>query len=166
VKNYPRRRYSSIPFCCVTFEVFTAVTVNAVSWYIAPCRSCYSRGFGGKCRLHFQGRNNQRARNNVSSFSEMLFRARSTWCHMPEGGILRITSRLVYSLESKLRERPVPLGTCCIEIVQQLKLWRGNVRSQATRLRYVLNWSLMASAKMTRRRKTAENWCLLGRSAV
>jgi hypothetical protein len=34
-----------------------AVTVKyAVSWDVAPCRSCVNRRFGGKYRLHLQGR--------------------------------------------------------------------------------------------------------------
>jgi hypothetical protein len=37
--------------------VFTAVTLkNAVFWDVTPCRSCVNRCFGGKYRLHLQGR--------------------------------------------------------------------------------------------------------------
>jgi hypothetical protein len=42
-----------------------AVTMkNAVFWDVAQCRHCVSRRFGGKYRLHLQGRNkNLRARD-------------------------------------------------------------------------------------------------------
>jgi hypothetical protein len=51
----------------VRFEVFTAVTVkNAVFWYVAPCRSCVERRFGGTYRLHLQGRKIRERGTNVS----------------------------------------------------------------------------------------------------
>jgi hypothetical protein len=41
----------------VRFEAFTAVTMkNVVFWDVALCRSCVNRRFGGKHRLHLQGR--------------------------------------------------------------------------------------------------------------
>jgi hypothetical protein len=41
----------------VRFEVFTAVTMkNVVFWDVTPCRACVNRSFGGRYRLHFQGR--------------------------------------------------------------------------------------------------------------
>jgi hypothetical protein len=41
----------------VGFEVFTTVTMkNDVFWYVAPCRSCVNRRFGGMYRLHLQCR--------------------------------------------------------------------------------------------------------------
>jgi hypothetical protein len=49
-------------FCCVGFEVFTAVTMkNAVFWDVAPCGFIINRRFEGTCRLHLQDR-----RNNAS----------------------------------------------------------------------------------------------------
>jgi hypothetical protein len=39
----------------VWFEVFTAVTMNAVFWDVAPCRYCVNGCFGGTYRLHLQG---------------------------------------------------------------------------------------------------------------
>jgi hypothetical protein len=49
---------SSSKYSCIGFEVFTALTIkNAVFWDVAPCRSCeLTRRFGGKYRLHLQGR--------------------------------------------------------------------------------------------------------------
>jgi hypothetical protein len=41
----------------VRFEVFTVVTMkNAVLWDVVPCRYCINGSFGGKYRLHLQGR--------------------------------------------------------------------------------------------------------------
>jgi hypothetical protein len=47
---------------------------NAVFWDVAPCRSCVSWRFGGTFRLHLQGRK--------------IRERGSTWCHIPEDGIL------------------------------------------------------------------------------
>jgi hypothetical protein len=42
---------------CVRFEVFTAVTTKkAVFWDVTPCSSGVNRRFGGRYRLHLQGR--------------------------------------------------------------------------------------------------------------
>jgi hypothetical protein len=43
-----RLRERTEPYSCrVRFEVFTAVTMkNGVFWYVTPCGSCKSRGFG------------------------------------------------------------------------------------------------------------------------
>jgi hypothetical protein len=51
----------------VKFEVFTAVTItNVVFCDATSCGSCKNR-FRGTYRLHYEGENNQRSRNNVSS---------------------------------------------------------------------------------------------------
>jgi hypothetical protein len=52
----------------VRTEVFTAVTMmTAVFWAVTPRGSCENRRFGVTYRLYHQGKNSQRARNNVSS---------------------------------------------------------------------------------------------------
>jgi hypothetical protein len=52
----------------VRIEVFTAVTVkNAVVWKVTPLGIYKNWRFGGTHHLHFQGGNNQGARNNVTS---------------------------------------------------------------------------------------------------
>jgi hypothetical protein len=41
----------------VGFEVLTEVIMkNAVFWDVAPCGFIINRHFGGKCRLHLQGK--------------------------------------------------------------------------------------------------------------
>jgi hypothetical protein len=51
------RNSDHLSYSCVTFEVFTSVTMkNAVFWDMGPCRSCVNRRFGGTYRLHLQGR--------------------------------------------------------------------------------------------------------------
>jgi hypothetical protein len=52
----------------VGFEVFTAVTMkNAVFWGVAPGRfGRLKRRFGGKYRLHLQGRKIRERRTSVS----------------------------------------------------------------------------------------------------
>jgi hypothetical protein len=51
----------------VRFEVFTAVTMkNVVFWDVALCRSCVNRRFGGKYRLHLQGRKIRKRGTSVS----------------------------------------------------------------------------------------------------
>jgi hypothetical protein len=59
----------------VKFEVFTAVIMNnTVLCDVRLCGSCKNRHFGGTDRLHHQGDENQRARNNVcSKFLARLF---------------------------------------------------------------------------------------------
>jgi hypothetical protein len=48
----------------VRFEVFTAMTMkNVVFWDVAACRYFVNRRFGGKYRLHLQGRRNPRTIN-------------------------------------------------------------------------------------------------------
>jgi hypothetical protein len=50
--------------------VFKAVTMKtAVFWDVAACRSCVNRPFGGKCRLHLQGR---KIRERGASVSKWL----------------------------------------------------------------------------------------------
>jgi hypothetical protein len=46
-------------FVFVTFEVFTAMIMNAVFWGVTPCSSRENRRFGGKYRLHHQGDKNR-----------------------------------------------------------------------------------------------------------
>jgi hypothetical protein len=51
----------------VRFEVLTAVSMkNVVFWDVAPCRSCVNWSFGGKYRLHLQGRKLRERGTNVS----------------------------------------------------------------------------------------------------
>jgi hypothetical protein len=53
--------------CHVRFEVFTTGTIkNAVFSDVAPCRSCVNRRFGGKDRLHLQGRKIRERGTSVS----------------------------------------------------------------------------------------------------
>jgi hypothetical protein len=54
VRNYSKS-YEQVDY--VKFEIFTTVTMNnAVFWDVAQCLSCVNRRFGGKYRLHLQGR--------------------------------------------------------------------------------------------------------------
>jgi hypothetical protein len=54
----------------VRFEVSTAVTMKkAVFWDVAPCRNCVNRRFGGKYRLHLQGRKQEPARAGATDTS-------------------------------------------------------------------------------------------------
>jgi hypothetical protein len=57
---------------------------NAVFWDVAPCRCCVNRHFGGTYRLHLQGIENPRARNQ----REQVVVATRTQRHNPEDGIL------------------------------------------------------------------------------
>jgi hypothetical protein len=81
----------------VIFEVFAAVTMkNAVFWNVAPCRSCVNRRFGGTYRLQPPAY----AGSSLPDFptlkmeairsSETSIHTRSTWRHIPEGGILPV----------------------------------------------------------------------------
>jgi hypothetical protein len=64
LKNYNIFRSISIE----RFEAFKAVAMkNAVFWDVTPCGSCKSRRFGGTYRLHHEGDNDRRAKNNVSN---------------------------------------------------------------------------------------------------
>jgi hypothetical protein len=91
-------------FIDVRVEVFTAVTMkNAIFWDVVPCRSCVNRRFGGKYRLHLQGRKIRElqppahAGSSLADFStpkmeairssETSVHKRSTLCHIPENGI-------------------------------------------------------------------------------
>jgi hypothetical protein len=101
----------------VRFEVFTAVTMkNAVFWDVTPCISCVNRRFGGKYRLHLQGRKIRQQGTIVSWWlqtapgftladfstlkieairsSETSVDARSTRRLNPEDGILRSHSEI------------------------------------------------------------------------
>jgi hypothetical protein len=56
----------------VEIEVSTAVTMkNYVFCDVTPCGSCKSRRFEGTYRLHYQGDNNRRRRNNVTSNQQL-----------------------------------------------------------------------------------------------
>jgi hypothetical protein len=62
----PHRRHITSPLqipagkCCVSFVIFTAVTIkNASFWDVTPCGSCRNRIFGGTYRLHHQGDKNR-----------------------------------------------------------------------------------------------------------
>jgi hypothetical protein len=55
----------------VKFDVFTAVTMkNAVSWDVAPCRSCVNRRFRGTYRLHLQDRKIRERGTSVSRWMQ------------------------------------------------------------------------------------------------
>jgi hypothetical protein len=55
-------------YCYERFEVLTEVTMNnAVFWGVMPCGSCENRRLRGTYCLHYQGDENRRARNNVST---------------------------------------------------------------------------------------------------
>jgi hypothetical protein len=79
-----------------------------VFWDVMPCGSCYNRHFVGTYSFHHQGGEFQRAKNNVitpnvvtswmilsileteaKTFSEILVLTRSTWCFVPDDGILQ-----------------------------------------------------------------------------
>jgi hypothetical protein len=45
---------------------------NAVFWDVAPRRSCVNRPFGGKYRLHLQGRKIRKRGTNVSRWLHMV----------------------------------------------------------------------------------------------
>jgi hypothetical protein len=51
------------------FNVFLTVKFvkNVFLWDVTPCGYRGNRGFGGTCRLHHQGGQSQRAKNNISS---------------------------------------------------------------------------------------------------
>jgi hypothetical protein len=68
----------------IGFEVVTAVTMkNAVFWNLAPCRSCVNRRFGGRYRLHLQGRKIRERGTSVSKWQQT-----AAVC-IPEDGILQ-----------------------------------------------------------------------------
>jgi hypothetical protein len=57
----------------VRFEVFTVVTMKkAVFWDVTPCRSGVNRRFGGKYRLHLQGRGKKKENPHAKRPSEAL----------------------------------------------------------------------------------------------
>jgi hypothetical protein len=88
---------------------------NFVLSNVSPCGFCTKRRYGGMCRLHHQGGNNQQVRNNVNLSSECAsvvsanvvpsslilfilmieathssitsFLTRSTWRHIRQDGI-------------------------------------------------------------------------------
>jgi hypothetical protein len=74
---------------------------NAVFWDVEPCRSCVNRHFGGTYHLHLQPP--AHAGSLLADFStlkmgairssEMKVHTRSTRRHIPEDGILRITTK-------------------------------------------------------------------------
>jgi hypothetical protein len=43
---------------------------NIVFWDVLPCGSCENLRFGGNCRLHLQGENNERTRNTLAIASD------------------------------------------------------------------------------------------------
>jgi hypothetical protein len=45
---------------------------NVFVWDVTPCGSSKNQRFGGTYRLHHQGEKNQRARNNIRSFPQLL----------------------------------------------------------------------------------------------
>jgi hypothetical protein len=82
---------------------------NAIFWDVTPCSSRKIRHFGGTYRLHHQGDNNRRARNNVSSNyqpnhaakkyrvrSEASVLSRATRRHITEDGILHKAKYSLY----------------------------------------------------------------------
>jgi hypothetical protein len=51
----------------VIFQVLTAVTMkNVVFWDVTPFGSCRNRNFGVTYCYHHQGKNNKKARKNVT----------------------------------------------------------------------------------------------------
>jgi hypothetical protein len=75
IKGWPRKERNN----CVTFEVFTSVTMkNIVLWDMLPCGSYKNRRFGGTYR-HHQGDKNQPARNDFSSEEFRLLGCYTAW---------------------------------------------------------------------------------------
>jgi hypothetical protein len=95
----------------VRFEVCMAVTMKkSVFWYVAPCRYCVNRRFGGTYRLHLQGslHSPAHAGSSLADFSTLKMEAIRisetsvyTICtlrHIPEDGIFHVVNEFkVYS---------------------------------------------------------------------
>jgi hypothetical protein len=103
----PEFNYLASNVCVVRFEVFTAVTMkNAVFWDVTPCRSCVNRRFGGKYRLHLQGRKNSRERNRREQVAAATLKIEAIRCTE--------TSVHTGSTPRHFLEDGVLQGLCCL----------------------------------------------------
>jgi hypothetical protein len=80
--------------CRIIDPQFICLLKNVVFCDVAPYRYCVNRLFGGKYRLHLQGRKNPRARKQReqppvhAGFSETSVHTRLTRRQIPEDGIV------------------------------------------------------------------------------